>query len=128
MLNVVCSRANGSCATDLEVGHVRTYLRSTTAPTGDIEVPLERIVTENHDFNAMIVRFKMLNGREIIKCAVSTAAMDDLEGSTGLRPHERVRQFQRLRDQIEECASRKFFAAQLEDDMTILVKSEDIHG
>ena len=44
--------------------------------------------------------------------AVSTAAMDDLEGSRNVTPDQRVDQFARLREVIEERASRKFFQEQ----------------
>jgi hypothetical protein len=44
------------------------------------------------------------------QCGVlTTAAMDDLEGKHDVRADQRVDQFVRLRDAIEERASRKFF-------------------
>jgi hypothetical protein len=40
--------------------------------------------------------------------------MDNLEHVTRTAPKEREEQFLRLRDQIEECASRKFLAREFE--------------
>ena len=51
----------------------------------------------------------MLNQGKVIPCAISTAAMDGLEGRRDVRPDQRVDQFMRLRAVIEERASRKFF-------------------
>jgi hypothetical protein len=39
--------------------------------------------------------------------------MDDLEGKPDVKPHQRVNQFMRLREVIEEQASRKFFEEQV---------------
>ena len=55
----------------------------------------------------------MLNQDMEIQCAISTAAMDDLEGKCDVKPHQRVDQFKRLREVIEEQASRKFFEEQV---------------
>jgi hypothetical protein len=62
----------------------------------------------------MVVEFTMLNQGETVRCAISTAAMDDLEGERGVKPDQRVDQFVRLRDTIEERASRKFFEGPVE--------------
>ena len=48
----------------------------------------------------MIVEFTMLNQDKVILCAISTAAMDDLEGRRAMRPDQRVDQFMRLREVI----------------------------
>ena len=44
-------------------------------------MPLQRGEVQGYDFNRMIVEFTMLNQGKVILCAISTAAMDDLEGS-----------------------------------------------
>ena len=44
----------------------------------------------------------MLNQGKVIPCAISTAAMDGLEGRRDVRPDQRVDQFMRLRAVIEE--------------------------
>jgi len=67
----------------------------------------------------------MLNQGKIILCAISTAAMDDLEGRRDVRPDHRVDQFMRLRDVIEERASRKFFEEQAQSDRPVLLRATD---
>ena len=42
---------------------------------------LQQGVVESYDFDRMIVQFTMLDRDKIIPCAITTAAMDDLEGS-----------------------------------------------
>ena len=41
---------------------------------------LRRGEVRGYDFNRMVVEFTMLNQDTVIHCAISTAAMDDLEG------------------------------------------------
>ena len=66
-------------------------------------MPLQRGEVQGYDFNRMIVEFTMLNQGKVILCAVSTAAMDDLEGRRDVRPDQRVDQFMRLREVIEKA-------------------------
>ena len=61
----------------------------------------------------------MLNQSKMILCAVSTAAMDDLE------PDQRVDQFMRLREVIEERASRKFFEEQAQSSRPVVLRAND---
>ena len=58
---------------------------------------LQRGEVQGYDFNRMIVEFTMLNRGKAIPCAISTAAMDDLEGRSDVKPDRRVDQFLRLR-------------------------------
>jgi hypothetical protein len=51
--------------------------------------------------------------------------MDDLEGRRDVRPDHRVDQFMRLRDVIEERASRKFFEEQAQSDRPVLLRATD---
>ena len=67
----------------------------------------------------------MLNQDKVIQCAISSAAMDDLEGKRDLKPHERVDQFMRLREVIEEQASRKFFEERVRVDRPVVLRSND---
>jgi hypothetical protein len=67
-----------------------------------------------YDFNRMVVLFTMMNDETKISCAISTDAMDHLEGSSGTPPAQREHQFMRLRDRIEERAMQKFQDAELE--------------
>jgi hypothetical protein len=67
-----------------------------------------------YDYNRMVVLFTMMNDQAEIPCAISTAAMDQLDGSSRTKPAQREQQFLRLRDRIEERAARKFVDSELE--------------
>jgi hypothetical protein len=67
-----------------------------------------------YDFNRMVVLFTMKNDQANVACAISTDAMDQLEGSSRTPPEKREQQFMRLRDRIEERAARKFNDVELE--------------
>jgi Protein of unknown function (DUF1488) len=69
---------------------------------------------QEYDFNRMVVRFTMKNEEADVVCAISTDAMDQLEGSSRIPPAQREQQFMRLRDQIEARAARKFSDVELE--------------
>jgi hypothetical protein len=69
---------------------------------------------KEYDFNRMVVVFTMKNEEASVACAISTDAMDQLEGSSRTPPGQREQQFLRLRDRIEERAARKFDAVELE--------------
>jgi hypothetical protein len=60
------------------------------------------------------VLFTMMNDQAEISCAISTDAMDQLDGSRRTSPAQREQQFLRLRDRIEARASRKFVDLELE--------------
>jgi Protein of unknown function (DUF1488) len=66
-------------------------------PEWSIAMPLQRGEVQGYDFDRMIVEFTMLNQGKVIMCAISTAAMDDIEGRRDVRPDQRVDQFMRLR-------------------------------
>ena len=89
-------------------------------------MPLQRGEVLGYEDNRMVVEFTMLNQDKTILCAVSTAAMDDLEGRHDLKPDQRLDQFIRLRDKIEERASRKFFEEQAQADRPVVLRSNDI--
>jgi uncharacterized protein DUF1488 len=88
-------------------------------------MPLQRGEVRDYDFNRMVLEFTMLNESKVILCAVSTAAMDDLEGSRNVSADQRVDQFIRLREVIEERASRKFFQEQAQADRPVVLRSID---
>jgi len=52
-------------------------------------------------------------------------AMDDLEGKRDVKADQRVDQFVRLRDAIEERASRKFFERPVEAEGPVVLRSND---
>jgi len=88
-------------------------------------MPLRRGEVQGYDFNRMIVEFTMLNQDKVVQCAISTTAMDDLKGKRGATPHQRIDQFMRLREVIEEQASRKFFEEQVGVDRPVILRSND---
>jgi hypothetical protein len=88
-------------------------------------MPLQRGEVQGYDFDRMAVEFTMLNQGKVIMCAISTAAMDNIEGTRDVRPDQRIDQFMRLRDVIEERASRKFFEEQVQADRPVVLRSND---
>ncbi len=86
---------------------------------------LQRGEVQGYDFNRMVVEFTMLNQGKVILCAISTAAMDDLEGRRDVKPDQRVDQFMRLREVVEERVSRKFFDEQIGADRRVVLRSND---
>ena len=91
----------------------------------ELGMPLQQGEVQGYDFERMVVKFTMLNQGKVILCAISTAAMDDLEGKRNVKPEERVAQFMRLREAIEERASRKFFEEQVQADRPVVLRSND---
>jgi Protein of unknown function (DUF1488) len=83
-------------------------------------MPLQRGDVLGYDFDRMVVDFTMFNQSKTVRCAISTAAMDNLEGKHDVKANQRVDQFLRLRDAIEERASRKFFEGQVEAERPVV--------
>jgi len=88
-------------------------------------MPLRRGEVRGYDFNRMVVEFTMLDQDKVIQCAISTAAMDDLEGKRDVKPEQRIDQFVRLREAIEEQASRKFLEEQVRVGRPLILRSND---
>jgi hypothetical protein len=88
-------------------------------------MPLQQGAVRDYDFNRSVVEFTMLNQGKVILCAISTAAMDDLEGRHDVKPDQRVDQFMRLRGVIEERASRKFFEEQAQSNQPVVLRAND---
>ena len=88
-------------------------------------MPLQRGEVQGYDFNRSVVEFTMLNQGKVILCAISSAAMDDLEGRRDVRADQRIDQFMRLREVIEERASRKFVEESVQADRPIVLRSND---
>ena len=59
------------------------------------------------------------------QCGVRSAPMDDLEGKHEVKADQRVDQFLRLRDAIEERASRKFFERPVHAEGPVVLRSND---
>jgi Protein of unknown function (DUF1488) len=68
----------------------------------------------SYEYDRMVVLFSMLDGEKEIHCAISTSAMDDLEGAVRARAGQREAQFMRLRERIEACANGKYQATEFE--------------
>jgi hypothetical protein len=92
---------------------------------GALAMPLQQGEVQGYDFNRSVVEFTMLNQGKVILCAISTAAMDDLDGRRDVKPDQRVDQFMRLREVIEERASRKFFEEQAQADRPVVLRAND---
>ena len=67
-----------------------------------------------YEYDRMVLKFSMMDDDKEIPCAVSASAMDDLDRVSRTAPERREEQFVRLRDRIEQCASRKFQAREFE--------------
>jgi hypothetical protein len=88
-------------------------------------MPLQQGQVLGYDFNRMAVEFTMLDGGRVISCAISTAALDDLESNTSVKAEGRVDQFVRLRTVVEECAEKKFSAGFVEAGGRVVLRSVD---
>jgi Protein of unknown function (DUF1488) len=88
-------------------------------------VRLQRGEVLGYDFNRMVVDFTMFNLGNMLRCAISTVAMDDFEGKHDLKADQRVDQFVRLRDAIEERASHKFVEGPVEANGLVVLRSND---
>jgi hypothetical protein len=88
-------------------------------------MPLQQGEVQGYDFNRSVVEFTMLNQGKVILCSISTEAMDDLESRRGVKPDQRVDQFMRLREVIEERASRKFFDEQAQAGRPVVLRAND---
>jgi hypothetical protein len=88
-------------------------------------MPLQQGEVRGYDFNRSVVEFTLLNQGTVIQCAISTDAMDHLEGRRGVKPDQRVDQFMRLREVIEERASRKFFEEPASANKPVVLRAND---
>ena len=67
-----------------------------------------------YDYDRMVVLFSLRDGEKEVPCAISTSAMDKLEGVVPARPDEREAQFMRLSERIQVCASGKYQTSEFE--------------
>jgi hypothetical protein len=91
-------------------------------------MPLTRGELLGYDVNRMVVQFTMLHRDRVIQCAVSSAAMDALEGGGEVKSDQRVAQFIRLREVIEERTERRFFEHIPHKDRSVILRSNDFYG
>ena len=87
-------------------------------------MPLRRGEIRDYDVDRMTVNFTMMNDGQVIFCAISTAAMDHLERPRQVRADQRLEQFARLRELIEERASSKF-EEQSQSNRPVVLRSND---
>jgi hypothetical protein len=92
---------------------------------GGFAMPLQQGEVLGYDFNRMVVEFTMLNQGKVVPCAISTAALDDLERNTSVKAEGRLDQFVRLRAAIEERAEQKFSAGFVESGGRVVLRSGD---
>ena len=88
-------------------------------------MPLQRGEIRGYDFDRMIFEFTMLDQGKVIACAISSAAMDGLEGKRDVRTDQRTDQFLRLREVIEERTSLKFFEHPGPAGRSVVLRSND---
>jgi hypothetical protein len=84
----------------------------------------------SYDFNRMVILFTMTDGQTDVPCAISTAALDDLDKTGGSKsPEQREAQFLKLRDQIESRAARKYLEVGREGNPPgLILRSIDFAG
>ena len=80
---------------------------------------------QGYDVDRMIVQFTMINDGRVIQCAISSAAMDAIEGAREVKSDHRVDQFVRLRDVIEERATRRFLESTPHSNRPLILRSND---
>ena len=88
-------------------------------------MPLIRGELQGYDVDRMVVQFTMVNQGRVIQCAISSAAMDAIESARDVKSEQRVDQFVRLRDVIEERAERRFFENTPQSNRPVILRSND---
>ena len=88
-------------------------------------MPLIRGELQGYDVDRMVVQFTMVNQGRVIQCAISSAAMDAIESARDVKSDQRVDQFVRLRDVIEERAERRFFENPPQSNRPVILRSND---
>lgn len=92
-------------------------------------MPLVSGEFRSYDTDRSVVLFTMMDGAAEVPCAVSTSAMDELEGARNTRAGDRETQFARLRERIEGRAMRKFDNGELEGrPLGIVLRSIDFRN
>lgn len=77
-------------------------------------MPLTSGDFRSYDDDRMVVRFTMMDNATEVPCAVSTDAMDRIEGKGKIGAAAREEQFFRLRARIEDRAAQKIAAVEFE--------------
>jgi hypothetical protein len=117
--------SSDSASVDQGLGlHVFTASARMTDASGE-RMTLLRGEVQGYDVDRMIVQFTMINDGRVVQCAVSSAAMDAIEGAGDVKPDQRVDQFVRLRDVIEERATRRFLESTPPSNRPLILRSND---
>ena len=83
----------------------------------------------DYDIDRSVVLFTMMDSATSVPCAITTDAMDQIEGVKRTSASKREEQFLRLRDQIGAKASQKFIAVELEGKPPgIILRAIDFRG
>ena len=92
---------------------------------GESGTGLLRGEVQGYDVDRMIVQFTMINDGRVIPCAISSAAMDAIDGGGDVKPDQRVDQFLRLRDVIEKRATIRFLESTPQSNRPVVLRSND---
>jgi hypothetical protein len=114
-----CSPSASNRAAELEIGHRRFRV------VGESGTGLLRGEVQGYDVDRMIVQFTMINDGRVIPCAISSAAMDAIEGGGDIKSDQRVDQFLRLRDVIEKRATCRFLEGPPQPNRPLVLRSND---
>jgi hypothetical protein len=112
-------------AQDWPTWHNQEHFRTEYFRTEDLQCRCSEVKYWATSSIGWSVDFTMLNQGKTVRCAISTAAMDNLEGKHDVKADQRINQFVRLRDAIEERASRKFFEGPVEAEGPVVLRSND---
>jgi len=85
---------------------------------------VERV--ESYDPERDVVLFEGRDGDRRVACAISGEALEDHFGARGFGRRQRLSAFKTHRDEIEDQARRKYLAAWLEADGSVLIGSGDL--
>lgn len=106
-------------AVELKIGHGRFRV------AGESGKGLLRGEVQGYDVDRMIVQFTMISNGRVISCAISSAAMDAIEGGGDVKPDQRVEQFLRLREVIERRATGRFLESPPPSNRPLVLRSND---
>ena len=81
-----------------------------------------------YDDSEQMIRIFALDGLQLVRCAVSKAALAALEDDALAGPHAMAITYRRNRFLVQEIARRKYVARRFEGDDTIVVRLDDINA
>ena len=81
-----------------------------------------------YDDSERLIRIFALDGLQLVRCAVSKAALVALEDDALAGPHAMAITYQRNRSLVREIARRKYLARRFEGGDTIVVRLDDVNA